>query len=47
MTHSLITALLLVSAGHKMADSQTWAQPVLLKDGVIVRDADSVTRWGF
>jgi outer membrane protein assembly factor BamB len=30
---------------YKVADSQTWAQPVLLKDGLIVRTADGVTRW--
>jgi outer membrane protein assembly factor BamB len=32
---------------YKLAESQTWAQPVLLKDSVIVRSADAVTRWKF
>ena len=32
---------------YKVADSQTWAQPVVLKDGLIVRTADSVARWTF
>lgn len=31
---------------YRVADSQTWAQPVVLKDALIVRTADSVTRWG-
>jgi outer membrane protein assembly factor BamB len=30
---------------YKVADSQTWAQPVLLKNGVVVRSADSVALW--
>jgi outer membrane protein assembly factor BamB len=30
---------------YKVADSQTWAQPVVLKDSIIVRSADAVTRW--
>ncbi|MBA3638782.1 MAG: PQQ-binding-like beta-propeller repeat protein [Acidobacteriota bacterium] len=32
---------------YKVADSQTWAQPVLLKDALIVRTADAVTKWKF
>jgi outer membrane protein assembly factor BamB len=32
---------------YKVADSQTWAQPVLLKDGVLIRDLDSVKLWSF
>ena len=32
---------------YKVADSQTWAQPVLLKDGVLIRDVDSVKLWSF
>jgi hypothetical protein len=32
---------------YEVADSQTWAQPVLLRDAVIVRTVDAVTRWGF
>jgi outer membrane protein assembly factor BamB len=31
---------------YTVADSETWAQPVLLKDAVIIRTADAVTRWG-
>jgi outer membrane protein assembly factor BamB len=31
---------------YKVADSETWAQPVLLKDAVIIRTADAMTRWG-
>jgi len=31
---------------YKVGDSQTWAQPVVLKDSVIVRTADAITRWG-
>jgi outer membrane protein assembly factor BamB len=30
---------------YKVADSETWAQPVLLKDAVIIRTADAVSRW--
>jgi outer membrane protein assembly factor BamB len=32
---------------YTVADSQTWAQPVLLKNGVVVRNADSVALWSF
>lgn len=32
---------------YKVADSQTWAQPVLLKDGFLIRDADSVRYFAF
>ena len=32
---------------YKVADSQTWAQPVLLRDGVLIRDVDSVKLWSF
>jgi outer membrane protein assembly factor BamB len=31
---------------YKLADSGTWAQPVLLKDGIVVRDTQSVSLWG-
>jgi outer membrane protein assembly factor BamB len=30
---------------YKVGEGDTWAQPVVLKDGVVVRDADSVTFW--
>jgi outer membrane protein assembly factor BamB len=32
---------------YKVADSQTWAQPVLLKDGFLIRDIDSVKYFAF
>lgn len=32
---------------YKVADSQSWAQPVLLKDGILIRDVDSVKFWRF
>ena len=32
---------------YKVADSGTWAQPVLLKDGMVIRNADSVMMWAF
>ena len=32
---------------YKVADTQTWAQPVILKNGVIIRSADAVTFWAF
>lgn len=31
---------------YKVGDSQTWAQPVLLKNALIIRTTDAVTRWG-
>ena len=30
---------------YKVADSGTWAQPVVLKDGILIRDANAVTFW--
>lgn len=30
---------------YELADSGTWAQPVLLNDGIVVRTADSITFW--
>ena len=32
---------------YKVAESQTWAQPVILKDGIVIRNADSATFWAF
>lgn len=32
---------------YKVGDSGTWAQPVLLKNALVVRTADSVTYWSF
>jgi hypothetical protein len=31
---------------YKIADSQTWAHPVLLGHDLLVRDATSITLWG-
>ena len=31
---------------YKVADSGTWAQPVVLKDGILIRDAQSVSLLG-
>jgi hypothetical protein len=30
---------------YRVADGQTWAQPVLLKNGVVIRAADAVSFW--
>ncbi|MBA3298052.1 MAG: serine/threonine protein kinase, partial [Acidobacteria bacterium] len=30
---------------YDVSDSPTWAQPVLLRGGIIVRDANSVALW--
>ena len=30
---------------YKVAESQTWAQPVLVPDGIVIRDASGVTLW--
>ena len=30
---------------YKLAESQTWAQPVLVPNGIVIRDASSVTLW--
>jgi len=32
---------------YTVSGSQTWAQPVILKDGLVVRNADSVAFWRF
>lgn len=32
---------------YKVADGQTWAQPIVLKSGVIIRDGNSVAFWTF
>ena len=32
---------------YKVADSQTWAQPVVLADGILIRDAESVKYFAF
>lgn len=34
-------------ARYQVADSPTWAGPVLLTDGVLIKDHDSLTRWRF
>ena len=30
---------------YKVADGQTWAQPVLLEGGIVIRAADAVSLW--
>jgi len=30
---------------YKIAESQTWAQPVLVQNGIVIRDASAVTLW--
>ena len=32
---------------YTVADSGTWAQPVLLEDGIVIRNAESVELWAF
>ena len=32
---------------YKVADEGTWAQPVILKNGIVIRDAASVAFWSF
>jgi len=32
---------------YKLAESQTWAQPVLVPGGILVRDASVLTLWAF
>ena len=34
-------------ASWKVADSPTWAPPVLLPNGVLVKDQETLTRWSF
>jgi outer membrane protein assembly factor BamB len=32
---------------YKVAESETWAAPVLLQEGVLVKDETTLTLWGF
>jgi outer membrane protein assembly factor BamB len=32
---------------YKVAESPTWAHPVLLKQGIVIRDADALSYWSF
>jgi hypothetical protein len=32
-------------ASYRVADDRTWAPPVLLADGVLVKDHDKLTLW--
>jgi outer membrane protein assembly factor BamB len=32
---------------YKVADSPTWAHPLVLEKGIVIKDADSITLWGF
>ena len=34
-------------ASYEVADSQTWAPPVLLKGAILVKDHNQLTRWEF
>ena len=34
-------------ASYRVSDNQTWAPPVLLEQGVLVKDHDALTRWSF
>ena len=34
-------------ASYEVADSQTWAPPVLLKGSILVKDHETLTRWDF
>ena len=34
-------------ASYRVADSPTWAPPVVLSDGFLVKDQKSLTRWQF
>ena len=34
-------------ASYPVADSQSWAPPVLLEDGVLVKEKEKLTRWAF
>ncbi len=34
-------------ATYQVADNPTWAPPVLLSDGVLIKDSDTLTRWSF
>ena len=32
---------------YKVADLSTWAAPVLLKDGILIKDRQELIRWSF
>jgi hypothetical protein len=34
-------------ASYRVAESPTWAAPVLLKDSVLIKDHDKLTLWSF
>ncbi len=34
-------------ASYRVAPDRTWAPPVLLKDGILVKDRETLTRWSF
>lgn len=34
-------------ASYRVAETPTWAPPVLLKDGFLIKDEQSLTRWSF
>jgi len=34
-------------ASYALSESSTWAAPVLLKDGILVKDAETLSLWTF
>ena len=34
-------------AEYKVADRPTWAAPVLLKEGILIKDRQELIRWSF
>jgi hypothetical protein len=34
-------------ASYKVAASPTWAPPVLLENGILIKDRSTLTRWSF
>ncbi len=34
-------------ASYRVAEAETWAPPVLLTDGVLIKDLETLTRWSF
>ena len=33
--------------GYEVSEEPTWAAPVLLEDGFLIKDHDTLTRWSF
>jgi outer membrane protein assembly factor BamB len=34
-------------ASWKVSDNRTWAAPVLLKEGILIKDQEYLTYWSF